>query len=69
MGSPSHSIKLYAWENAFTRWIMQVRNEQELKMLKKIGIYTVRTYNQSWLYLVDAHYLVPEFLALEWDPW
>ncbi|KAI0725334.1 metal resistance protein YCF1 [Fomitopsis betulina] len=34
------SIKLYAWENAFTRWIMQVRNEQELKMLKKIGIYT-----------------------------
>lgn len=38
-------------------------------MLKKIGIYTVRTYNQSWLYLVDAHYLVPEFLALEWDPW
>ncbi|KAH9924719.1 metal resistance protein YCF1 [Fomitopsis serialis] len=34
------SIKLYAWENAFIRWIMQVRNEQELKMLRKIGIVT-----------------------------
>ncbi|OCH93693.1 metal resistance protein YCF1 [Obba rivulosa] len=35
-----HSIKLYAWENAFMRWILQVRNEQELKMLRKIGIVT-----------------------------
>ncbi|KZT65750.1 multidrug resistance-associated ABC transporter [Daedalea quercina L-15889] len=34
------SIKLYAWENAFIRWITQVRNEQELKMLKKIGVAT-----------------------------
>ncbi|EMD38835.1 hypothetical protein CERSUDRAFT_92869 [Gelatoporia subvermispora B] len=34
------SIKLYAWENAFLRWILQVRNEQELKMLRKIGIVT-----------------------------
>ncbi|KAH9946530.1 metal resistance protein YCF1 [Amylocystis lapponica] len=32
------SIKLYAWENAFIRWILTVRNEQELKMLRKIGI-------------------------------
>ncbi|OBZ66416.1 Metal resistance protein YCF1 [Grifola frondosa] len=34
------SIKLYAWENAFVRWILFVRNEQELKMLRKIGITT-----------------------------
>lgn len=34
------SIKLYAWENAFIRWILAVRNEQELKMLRKIGIVT-----------------------------
>ncbi|KAH9935900.1 metal resistance protein YCF1 [Epithele typhae] len=33
------SIKLYAWENAFMRWISNVRNDQELKMLRKIGIY------------------------------
>ncbi|KAL4264103.1 ATP-binding cassette transporter C [Pleurotus pulmonarius] len=32
------SIKLYAWENAFLRKILLVRNEQELEMLKKIGI-------------------------------
>lgn len=36
------SIKLYAWENAFLRKILLVRNEQELKMLKKIGIANVR---------------------------
>lgn len=35
------SIKLYAWENAFIRKILFVRNEQELKMLRKIGITTV----------------------------
>ncbi|KAH9000229.1 P-loop containing nucleoside triphosphate hydrolase protein [Lactarius akahatsu] len=34
------SIKLYAWEHAFLRRILFVRNEQELKMLKKIGIYS-----------------------------
>jgi hypothetical protein len=36
------SIKLYAWEFAFIRKILFVRNEQELKMLKKIGLTTVR---------------------------
>ncbi len=36
------SIKLYAWENAFLRKILLVRNEQELEMLKKIGIANVR---------------------------
>ena len=36
------SIKLYAWENAFIRWISDVRNNQELKMLRKIGIVNVR---------------------------
>ncbi|EUC56004.1 multidrug resistance-associated ABC transporter, partial [Rhizoctonia solani AG-3 Rhs1AP] len=31
------SIKLYAWEDSFIRRILTVRNEQELKMLRKIG--------------------------------
>lgn len=35
------SIKLYAWENAFIRKILFVRNDLELKMLKKIGVATV----------------------------
>ncbi|EKM50357.1 uncharacterized protein PHACADRAFT_263609 [Phanerochaete carnosa HHB-10118-sp] len=34
------SIKLYAWENAFMRKILFVRNDLELKMLRKIGIAT-----------------------------
>ncbi len=42
------SIKLYAWENAFTRWVSNVRNDQELKMLRKIGIVNV----SSSLFLV-----------------
>ena len=28
------SIKLYAWENAFVRRVLAVRNEQELRMLR-----------------------------------
>ena len=35
------SIKLYAWENAFIRRLLFVRNDQEMKMLRKIGIVTV----------------------------
>jgi len=35
------SIKLYAWENTFIRRISEVRNNQELKMLRKIGFVTV----------------------------
>ncbi|CAE6433317.1 unnamed protein product [Rhizoctonia solani] len=31
------SIKLYTWEDSFIRRILTVRNEQELKMLRKIG--------------------------------
>ncbi|KAI0091755.1 metal resistance protein YCF1 [Irpex rosettiformis] len=34
------SIKLYAWENAFIRKILFVRNDLELKNLRKIGIAT-----------------------------
>ncbi|KAK0202906.1 P-loop containing nucleoside triphosphate hydrolase protein [Desarmillaria ectypa] len=34
------SIKFYAWEYAFLRKILTVRNEKELKMLRKIGIAT-----------------------------
>lgn len=36
------SIKLYAWEKFFMAKILQVRNEQELRLLKKIGIANVR---------------------------
>ncbi|KAF7790029.1 hypothetical protein EIP86_000977 [Pleurotus ostreatoroseus] len=35
-----YSIKLYAWENAFMRRILAVRNDQEIRMLRKIGIAT-----------------------------
>jgi ATP-binding cassette, subfamily C (CFTR/MRP), member 1 len=38
---PESSIKLYAWEHAFLRRVLFVRNEEELKMLRKIGICTV----------------------------
>lgn len=35
------SIKLYAWEYAFTRRILHVRNDLELRNLKRIGIFQV----------------------------
>jgi ribosomal protein S18 acetylase RimI-like enzyme len=38
------SIKLYAWENTFIRRILETRNDQELKLLKKIGVVTVRIF-------------------------
>jgi ATP-binding cassette, subfamily C (CFTR/MRP), member 1 len=41
------SIKLYGWEFAFVKKILMVRNEQEVKMLKKIGIVNVRPLNPS----------------------
>ncbi|KAI6037805.1 P-loop containing nucleoside triphosphate hydrolase protein [Pisolithus marmoratus] len=41
------SIKLYAWEYAFMRRILHVRNDLELKMLKKIGITTALN-NTLW---------------------
>lgn len=44
---PESSIKLYAWEHAFLRRILFVRNEEELKMLKKIGIYSVRVLSRG----------------------
>ncbi|KAF5351595.1 hypothetical protein D9758_007166 [Tetrapyrgos nigripes] len=34
------SIKLYGWEFAFARKVLQVRNDQELVMLRKIGVVT-----------------------------
>ncbi|KAJ6621301.1 metal resistance protein YCF1 [Mycena sp. CBHHK59/15] len=34
------SIKLYAWESAFMRKIFAVRNDKELRMLRKIGLLT-----------------------------
>ena len=38
------SIKLYAWEIPFVRKVLKVRNEEELKTLKNIGIVTVSVY-------------------------
>ena len=35
------SIKLYAWEPSMMRKVMDVRNDEELRMLRKIGIVTV----------------------------
>lgn len=32
------SIKLYGWEKAFANKIYDIRNNQELKMLRRIGI-------------------------------
>lgn len=36
------SIKLHAWENAFIRRILTVRNDHELRLLRKIGVTNVR---------------------------
>ena len=41
---PGFSIKLYAWEHAFLRRVLLVRNDEELKVLRKIGIYSVCVY-------------------------
>ncbi|TFY83303.1 hypothetical protein EWM64_g713 [Hericium alpestre] len=35
------SIKLYAWEHAFIRRILFVRNDLELKMMRKIAIFSI----------------------------
>lgn len=61
------SIKLYAWEFPFIRKILQVRNEEELKMLKKIGIVTVSIHSFTFLpftHLIDES-LVPEYGYVE----
>ncbi|KAJ7077902.1 P-loop containing nucleoside triphosphate hydrolase protein [Mycena belliarum] len=39
------SIKLYAWESAFMRKISAVRNDKELRMLRKIGL--LNSFNMS----------------------
>jgi hypothetical protein len=41
------TIKLFAWENTFIRRVLEVRNNQELKMLRKIGVVTVIVSAQS----------------------
>jgi ATP-binding cassette subfamily C (CFTR/MRP) protein 1 len=43
-GVARYSIKMYAWEFAFMRKVLQVRNELELKMLRKIGVWMVCTF-------------------------
>lgn len=35
------SIKLYAWEKAFSQKVLEVRNDEELVMIRKIGIVNV----------------------------
>ena len=40
-----NSIKLYAWEYSFTRKILETRNDEEVKTLRKIGIVMVRSLN------------------------
>jgi hypothetical protein len=45
----SRSIKLYAWEYAFIRRVLHVRNDLELKLLKKIGIVTVSINLSNWI--------------------
>ncbi|KAG6852658.1 hypothetical protein C0991_010112 [Blastosporella zonata] len=42
------SIKLYAWEYSFVRRISEVRNNQELKNLKKIGLVTKAFNTTLW---------------------
>ena len=39
--STIRTIKFFAWENTFIRRVFEVRNNQELKMLRKIGVVTV----------------------------
>ena len=52
------SIKLYAWENAFIRRILFVRNDQEMRMLRKIGIVTVRvSVLTAYIVLISAQSL------------
>ncbi|KIJ55549.1 hypothetical protein M422DRAFT_199806 [Sphaerobolus stellatus SS14] len=41
------SIKLYGWEPAFTQRILKVRNDQELRLLRKLGI-TIACNNTLW---------------------
>ena len=41
------SIKLYNWEGFFMSRILGVRNDQELKLLRQLGIMTVRWSRQA----------------------
>ena len=61
------SIKLYAWENAFIRKILTVRNDKELKMLRKIGVATVRAFSVTSVSLSD-YVVVVEWSSLDWYP-
>ncbi|EPQ30424.1 uncharacterized protein PFL1_01950 [Pseudozyma flocculosa PF-1] len=50
------SIKLFAWEEAFARKLYRVRNDEELKLLKRVGIVSA-TFNFFWT-------AVPFFVSL-----
>ncbi|KAN0064818.1 hypothetical protein ACQY0O_001875 [Thecaphora frezii] len=41
------SIKLFAWEEAFTRKLFKVRNDEELKLLRRVGVVSA-TFNFFW---------------------
>jgi hypothetical protein len=63
------SIKLYAWEDSFIRRILTVRNEQELKMLRKIGVTTVSRSHFSLKGILTGFLLSGrEHNPLDWDP-
>lgn len=42
------SIKLYNWEGFFMSRILGIRNDQELKLLRQLGIMTVCRINASF---------------------
>jgi len=42
------TIKFFAWENTFIRRVFEVRNNQKLKMLRKIGVVTVLVCTRSF---------------------
>ncbi|KAF8586432.1 metal resistance protein YCF1 [Ramaria rubella] len=44
------SIKLYGWEPAFIQRILRVRNDQELRMMRKIGFFSAFN-NSLWTFI------------------
>jgi hypothetical protein len=61
------SIKLYAWEFAFIRRVLFVRNEQEVKMLRTIGVVTVWSF--CCLFLKVVHLPTgTQHHIMEWYP-
>ena len=49
------SVKLYNWESVFMNRILGVRNDQELKLLRKFGIMAVCRINASFSVRWSSH--------------